>query len=149
MPCLRADFAFFHSSRNRGSPFERVNLHRAVRHFRRRTHNWSFHQYIESPVRPCPRRGMEWSHAATTCRLAARTVSSNDSVDLAQPSSSISLVSSKCSRSLSLLSRFFTGGAPYLSAPSCIHWVIPFQNAKLNALVVTQGYYLEDGARQS
>ena len=78
MPCLRADFAFFHTSRSRGSPFERVNLRRAVRHFLRRTDNWSFHHYIESPVRPCPWRGMEWSHAATTFRLAARTVCSND-----------------------------------------------------------------------
>ena len=90
MPCLRAGFAFFHASRSRGSPFERVNLRRVVRHFRRRTDNWSFHQYIESPVRPCQQRGMEWSHAATTFCLAARIVSSNDPTDLAQPSSSMS-----------------------------------------------------------
>ena len=106
MPCLRADFALFHASRSRESPFERVKLRRAVRHFRRRTDNWSFHQYIESAVRLCPRRGMEWLHAATTFRLATRTVSSNDSADLAQLSSSMSLVSSRFSRSLSLLSRF-------------------------------------------
>ena len=31
-----------------------------------------------------------------------------------------------------------------LAAPSRIHWVTPFLDAKLNALVVTQGYYLED-----
>ena len=36
------------------------------------------------------------------------------------------------------------GGAPYLATPSRIHWVTPFLEAKLNALVVTQGYYLED-----
>ena len=106
MPCLRADFAFFHASYSRGTLFERVNLRRTVRHFRRRTDNWSFHQYIESPVRPCPRRGVEWSHAATSFRLAARTVSSKDPADLAQSSSSRSLVSSRCLRSLSLLSRF-------------------------------------------
>ena len=105
MPCLRAYFALFHASRSRGSPFERVKLRRAARHFWRRTENWSFHQYTESPVCPCPRRGIKWSHAATTFRLAACTVSSNDPVDLAQPSSSISLVSSRCFCSLSLLSR--------------------------------------------
>ena len=105
MPCLRADFAFFHASCSRESPFERVNLRRAARHSRRRTDNWSFYQYIESPVRPCPRRGIEWSHAATTFRLAARMVSSNDPADLAQPSSSMSLVSLRCLCSLSLLSR--------------------------------------------
>ena len=106
MPCLRADFAFFHASRSRGSPFERVKLRRVVRHIRRRTDNRSFHQYIESSVLVYPRRCMEWSHAATTFRLATRTVSSNDPADLAQPSSSMSLVSSRCSRILSLLSRF-------------------------------------------
>ena len=36
------------------------------------------------------------------------------------------------------------GGAPHVAAPSLIHWVTPFPDAKLNALVVTQGYYLED-----
>ena len=106
MPCLRVDFAFLYASRSRGSPFQRVNLCRTVRHFQRRTDKWWFHQYIESPVRPCPRRGMEWSHAATTFRLTAGTVSSNDPADPAQPSSSMSLVSSRCSPSLSLLSRF-------------------------------------------
>ena len=30
------------------------------------------------------------------------------------------------------------------AAPSRIHWVTPFLDAKFNALVVTQGYYLED-----
>ena len=95
MPCLKADFAFFHASRSRESPFGRVNLRCAVMHFRRRTDNWSFYQYIESP-----RRGMKWSHAATTFRIAARTVSSYDPADLAQPSLSMSLVSSRCSRSL-------------------------------------------------
>ena len=30
------------------------------------------------------------------------------------------------------------------SGPSRLYWVTPFLNAKLNALVVTQGYYLED-----
>ena len=104
MPCLRADFAFYHASCSRGSPFERVDLRRAVRHSRRRTDNWPFHQYIKSQVRPCRRRGIEWSHAATTFRLAARTVTSNDPADLAQPSSSMRLVSSRCFCSLSLLS---------------------------------------------
>ena len=61
--------------------------------------NWSFRQYIESPVRSCPRRGIEWSHAVTTFRLAARTVYSNDLADLAQPSSSMTLFCSRCSRS--------------------------------------------------
>ena len=102
MPCLRADFAFFRASRSRRSTFERVNLRRALRHFRRRTDNWSFHQYIESPVRPCPRRGIEWSHAANTFRPATRT---GDPGVLVQPSSSMSLVSSRCSRSLSFLIR--------------------------------------------
>ena len=88
MPCLKADFAISHTSRSRRSPFERVNLRRAERHSRRRTDNWSFHQYIKSLVRPCPQRGIEWLHAATTFRLAARTVSSNDPADFAQPSSS-------------------------------------------------------------
>ena len=37
------------------------------------------------------------------------------------------------------------GGASYLAALSRIDWVTPFLDAKLNALVVTQGYYLEDG----
>ena len=36
------------------------------------------------------------------------------------------------------------GGAPHLSAPACIDWVTPFLDAKLNALVLTQGYYLKD-----
>ena len=48
-------------------------------------------------------------HWVVTCcdhfRLAARTVSSNDSADFAKPSSSMSLVFSRCFRSLSLLSR--------------------------------------------
>ena len=35
--------------------------------------------------------------------LAARTVSFNDPAELAQPSSSMSLISSRCSRGLSLL----------------------------------------------
>ena len=38
----------------------------------------------------------------------------------------------------------FPGGAPHLSAPSRIHWVTPFLDTELNALVVTQGYYLDD-----
>ena len=105
MPCLKADYALFHASRSRGSLFERVNLRRAVRHFRRRTENWSFHQYIESTARPCPQQGIE-SHTANTLRLAARTVSSNYPADLAQSSLPMSLVSSRCSQSLSLLSRF-------------------------------------------
>ena len=50
MPYLRAYFAFFHASHIRGSLFEQANHRCAVRHFRRRTDNWSFHQYIESPV---------------------------------------------------------------------------------------------------
>ena len=99
-------FFFFHASRSRGSSFERVNHCRAVRHFRRKTDNWSFHQYIESPVRPCPRRGIDWSPAATTFRLATRTVSSNDPTDPAEPSTSMSLDYSRCTRSLFLLSRF-------------------------------------------
>ena len=102
---IKVDFAFFHASCSRGSPFEWVNLRRAASHSRRRTDNWSFHQYIESPVSPCPSRGIEWSHAATTFRLVARTVSSNDPADLAQPSSSMSLVSTRCFCTLSLLRR--------------------------------------------
>ena len=38
----------------------------------------------------------------------------------------------------------FPGGAPYLTAHSRIHWVTPFLDAKLNAMVVIQGYYLEN-----
>ena len=125
MPCLRADFAFFHASCSRVSPFRRLNLCRAVRHSRRRTDNWSFHQYIESPVRLCPRRGIEWSHEATTFRLAAH---------MCLPTTQIVFAESSC------VSR----GAPSFVAPSRIHWVNPFPDAKLNALVVTQGYYLED-----
>ena len=96
-----------------------MNLRRAASHSRRRTDNWSFHQYIESPVRPCPCRGIEWSHAATSFRLAAHTVSSNDPADLDQPSSSMSMVSPRCLCSLSLLSRlvFQEGLLPFLSSP--------------------------------
>ena len=36
------------------------------------------------------------------------------------------------------------GGASYLATPSRIHWVTPFLDAGLNALVVPQGNYLED-----
>ena len=36
------------------------------------------------------------------------------------------------------------GGASYLAVPPRIHWVTPFLDAKLNAVVVTKGYYLED-----
>ena len=36
------------------------------------------------------------------------------------------------------------GGTPHLAALSRIHWVTPFPDAKLNAPVVTQGYYFED-----
>ena len=36
------------------------------------------------------------------------------------------------------------GGAPHLTAPSCIHWVTLFLDAELNALVITQDYYIED-----
>ena len=39
-----------------------------------------------------------------------------------------------------------SGRAPRLAAPSRMHWVTPFLNIKLNALVVTQGCYLEDAA---
>ena len=106
MPCPRADFGFFHASRSRGPLFKRVNLRHAVRHFRRRTDSWSLNQYIDFQARPCLRQGLEWSHAATTFRLATRTVSSNDPAELAQPSSSMSLVSSRCSRNLSWLNRF-------------------------------------------
>ena len=145
MPCLRANFAFFHASCSRGSPFERVNFRRAVRHFRRRTYNSSFHQYIESPVRPCPRRGMEWSHAATTFRLTAHTVSSNDRADLAQPSSSYEPGFFEMFAKLVFAESFCVrGGAPHLAAPSHIHWVAPFLDAEFNALVVTQDYYLEN-----
>ena len=59
LSCRRADFAIFHASCSRESPFERVNLRRAVRHSRRRTDNYSFH--IESLVRLYPQRGIEWS----------------------------------------------------------------------------------------
>ena len=38
------------------------------------------------------------------------------------------------------------GGASYLAAPSRIRWMTPFLNAKLNALVVSQGYYREDAS---
>ena len=93
MPCLRADFAILHASRSRESPFERMNLRRAARHSRRRTGNWSSHQYIEAPERLCPQRGIEGSHVAISFRLTARTVSSNNPADLAQSSSSMSLVS--------------------------------------------------------
>ena len=91
--CLASELIllFFHVSRSRGSPFEWVNLRGAVRHFRRRTDSWSLHQFIESPARPCLRRGIKWSHAATTFRLAARRVSSNDSADLAQSRSELGL----------------------------------------------------------
>ena len=50
MPCLRDDFAIFNASRSRESPFERVNLRRAVRHSWSRTDNWSFLATI-SPTR--------------------------------------------------------------------------------------------------
>ena len=36
------------------------------------------------------------------------------------------------------------GGAPYVAALSRIHRLAPFLDAKLNALEVTQGYYLKD-----
>ena len=36
------------------------------------------------------------------------------------------------------------GGAPHLAAPFRIHWVTPFLDDKLKALVLTEGYYLED-----
>ena len=36
------------------------------------------------------------------------------------------------------------GGALFVAAPSPIHWVTLFPGAKLNALVVTQGSFLED-----
>ena len=36
------------------------------------------------------------------------------------------------------------GGAPYLAAPSRIHWVTPFLDAKLDDLMVTLCYYTED-----
>ena len=36
------------------------------------------------------------------------------------------------------------GRAPYLVAPSRIHWVTPFLDAKFNALVVTQSFDHED-----
>ena len=36
------------------------------------------------------------------------------------------------------------GGPPPSAAPSRIHWLTPLLDAKINALVVIQGYYLED-----
>ena len=36
------------------------------------------------------------------------------------------------------------GGASHLAAPYRIHWVTQLLATELNALVVTQGYYLED-----
>ena len=95
MPCLRAALAVFHASCSRISPFERVYFRRALRHSRCRTDNWSCHQYIEFLVCLCPRRGIEWSHAETTSRLVAHTVSPNDSAHFAQPSSSMSLLPSR------------------------------------------------------
>ena len=56
MPCLRADFAFFHASCGRGSSFERVNLFRAVRHSRRRTYNWSLSTTVDYPSLLVPAR---------------------------------------------------------------------------------------------
>ena len=105
--------------------YEQVNLRRAVRHSRCRTDSWSFHQYIESLVRPCPRRDKEWSHAATTFRLAARTVSFNDPADFSQPSSPMSLVSSRCFRILSLPSRivFQEGLLPLPPLPAFTGWL--------------------------
>ena len=73
MPCLRADFTFFHVSCSRKSPFEPVKL----------------------------------VFADSSC------------VPGGAPSSA----------------------APSSAAPSRIHWVTSFLDAKLNALVVTQGYY--------
>ena len=78
MPCLRAVSAVFHALCSRASFLERVYFHRTVRHLRSRTDNWSFYHYIDSLVPLWPWRGIEWSHTATTFRLVARTVSSNN-----------------------------------------------------------------------
>ena len=124
MPRLKAAFAPFHASCSRTSSFERVIFHRAARHTQRRAANWSFHQYIETLACLRLRRGIEQSQAAATFCLTQHTVASNDSAGQTQPSSSMNLVSSRCSRSLS-------------PTPTLIPCMVPFFQAEFNAPVVT------------
>ena len=132
MACLKAEFVIFYALCSRESPFERVNLRRAARHSRRRTDNWSFRQYIESPVRPCPQPRHPPSVLQQPSRLSPTKLIYEPSFLKMFPK--LVFVESSC----------VLGGAPPFAAPSRIHWVTPFLDAKLNAPVVTQGYYLED-----
>ena len=124
MPRHKAAFAPFHASCGIASLFERVNFRRDARHSRRRAARWSFHQYIEPLACLRLRRDIEQSQAATTFCLAERTVASNNPAGQTQPSTSMSLVSSRCSRSLFLLSRLmFQEGLLLLPPlPSFIAW---------------------------
>ena len=49
MLCLSVVLAVFHASCSRALSFGRVYSHCPVRHSRRRTDNWSFHQCTELP----------------------------------------------------------------------------------------------------
>ena len=132
MSCFRAVLAVFHASWSKASPFERVYFRRVVRHSRRGTDNWSF------LVRLCPRRGIEWSYAATSFYLVARTVSSNDLADFVQPSLFMVWawiprgILKACLCSVVLCSRrdyFFT-------TPPCVHWITVFLYAELDAPMI-------------
>ena len=96
--------------------------------------------YIQFLVRLCPRRGIEWSHAATTFCLVACTVSPNDSAHFAQPCPFMSLVSSRYSRSLSCLSRlvFYEGFRLLPLLPV----FTGYKYAELDVLVFAQGSHL-------
>ena len=110
-----------------------ANFRRAARHSRRRAVNWSSHQYIEPLACLRLRRSIEQSQAATTFCLAERTVASNDPAGQAEPSSSMSPVSSRCSRNLSLLTRlmFQEELLPLQTLPLSIAWRRCF---KLNSM---------------
>ena len=82
---------------------------------------------MEFLVHLCPRQDIELSHAVTTFRLVARTVSPNDSAHFTQPSPSMSLISSRYFQSLSLLSRVvFQKGFRRLPPPAVFTvWLRP------------------------
>ena len=124
MPRLKAPFAVLHASCSRTSSFDRVNFCRTVRHSWRRAVNCIFytaHRTLHLPMLSTRHR----SHAATIFHLAHCTLSSNDSADLTQSSSSVSLISSRCSQSLSLLNRlvFQEGLLPLPLLPISTGWV--------------------------
>ena len=143
---FRAPWAFFYASSSAESSPERVYLSCAARHSPCTPDKSSFYQYMDLLTRLCPRRNIQWSHATITVRLVARILS-NNSADFTYLSSSMSLVSSRRSRNLSLLSRLVSKWGLFFRRP-CL---TSSANSILNSMhwCSLKVVRLQDGAWQS